>query len=149
MKLGQEVRMLEYYDQLKEGEIVTCCRVEEGGLHRFKNGIGQKYYLQSHRYKLINETMTKREKLEKAVRDIQAQIEALPKVFIGGYEMKQDGDIISFGCACFHRYDLKDWYGYLCDKREATNRTVKSITLDSGVEISLLLLKEIVENIED
>mgnify|MGYP003644591664 CR=1 FL=1 len=85
MKVRQKVRMLDDWYELKKGDKVTCCRVEDDGIHYFENKKGQKYYLQSHYYELINETMTKREKLEKAARDIQAQIEALPKNELGWY----------------------------------------------------------------
>tara|TARA_R110000772_G_C13200220_1_gene429957 strand:+ start:87 stop:794 length:708 start_codon:yes stop_codon:yes gene_type:complete len=82
-----------------------------------------------------------------------------PKVVIGGYEMQQDGDIISFGCARFTKKQLTDHlnelkYIWCCGQNSEgkmiqSNRTVKSITFSSGVEIPIDQLSEIVENIED
>jgi len=72
--------------------------------------------------------------------------------------MQQDGDIISFGCAKFTKSQLTDHYRELryvwCrgqnseDKMIQSNRTIKSITLDSGVEIKIEQLKQIVDNIK-
>lgn len=81
-----------------------------------------------------------------------------PKVVINGSEMKQEGDIISFGCAKFH----KDWFDVLYNDirsknkthvlgmkmYEGTNRKISSIKLDSGVELSIEDLKKIVDNIK-
>lgn len=81
-----------------------------------------------------------------------------PKVVINGYKMKQDGDIISFGCARFTKDQLKghlkelSYYKFFGKNSEGENiwgnRTIKSITLDSGVEITIEQLKQIVDNIK-
>ncbi len=78
------------------------------------------------------------------------------KITLNGYDMKQDGDIISFGCA---KFDYR-WFEKVLNNLDAANnrekssawrkgnRKIKSITLDSGVEISIEKLKEIVDNIK-
>ena len=70
--------------------------------------------------------------------------------------MKQEGDIISFGCAEFD----KDWLRHIFDLLETNayksidynwrlkNRKISSIKLDSGVEITVEDLKNIVNNLE-
>jgi hypothetical protein len=81
---------------------------------------------------------------------IWAKIIEEPKVVINGYEMKQEKDIISFGCAKIHKNRFKEWYQYcymvVCG--DGSNREISSIKLDSGVEISVGQLKEIVYNIK-
>lgn len=81
-----------------------------------------------------------------------AEIIEEPKVIINGYEMEQDGDIISFGCAKFSKFQLNSYIEFF--KRDAqawgvrSNRTIKSITLDSGVEITIEQLEQIVKNLK-
>ena len=71
-------------------------------------------------------------------------------VTINGYEMKQEGDVIAFGCAKFDKF----WLQALCDaclKMKSncqTNRHPTLITLDSGVEITVEDLKKICDNIK-
>ena len=76
-----------------------------------------------------------------------AEIIEEPKVKINGYNMEQDGDTISFGCAKFHKRDLINWLTY-SKGHENTNKCITSITLDSGVEITIEQLKQIVDNIK-
>lgn len=71
---------------------------------------------------------------------------------INGHEMEIDGDIVKFGCAKFEK-------GFFDNARQSinnlneiytfSNRTIKSITLDSGVEITIEQLTEIVEHIKN
>lgn len=87
-----------------------------------------------------------------------AEIIEEPKVEINGYEMKQDGDIISFGCAKFRDIQLIRLYQHLNVTGygsfnyyigiNESNRKIKSITLNSGVEITVKQLKQIVDNIK-
>lgn len=84
-----------------------------------------------------------------------AEIIQEPKVVVNGYEMKQEGDIISFGCAKFDRRQLECFYSDIfsggCDGFNTwsqSNRKIKSITLDSGVEITVKQLEEIAKNIK-
>jgi len=84
-----------------------------------------------------------------------AEVIEEPKVVINGYEMKQEGDIISFGCAKFDRRQLECFYADIfsddCDGFNTwceSNRKIKSITLDSGVEITTKQLEEIVKTIK-
>lgn len=85
------------------------------------------------------------------------------KVIINGYEMQVDGDIVSFGCAKFN----KEWFKVLKDHINDlgigsyqdrfdrtnmrnwthTNRAIKSITLDSGVELTIEDLEKIVKKL--
>lgn len=75
--------------------------------------------------------------------------EIIEGVTINGHEMKQEGDIVSFGCAKFHKVDLRYWERTLTEKLEPVgNRKIKSITLDSGVEITVEQLEEIVDNLK-
>ena len=85
-----------------------------------------------------------------------------PKVIINGYEMKQEGDVISFGCAKFN----KEFFTRLsnniniCNNEpnefhlkhrgiaQDNNRKISSIKLDSGVELTVEDLKKIVDNLE-
>jgi hypothetical protein len=105
MQEGQKVRMLEDFASFKKGDKVTCCRFEDDGIHYFVNKEGDKHYFGSSYYKIINETMTKREKLEKAARDIQAQIEALPKRENGWYN-NDSGYIV------YYDFDTNQSYGF-------------------------------------
>jgi hypothetical protein len=75
------------------------------------------------------------------------------KVIINGHEMKQDGYIISFGCAMFKSKQLRElldavncWSSWVIDG--FMNRKIKSITLDSDVTITVEQLKQIVDNIK-
>ena len=68
----------------------------------------------------------------------------LPK--INGYEGKMDGDYIIYGsnCAKFH----KDFFTDLVHlKPQGQNRAIKSITLDSGVTITMEQINKIVDYI--
>jgi len=69
---------------------------------------------------------------------------------ISGHEMKQDGDIISFGCAKLNIVRFEELYDKICifDRNPNTNRKIKSITLDSDVTITVKELEEIVDNIK-
>jgi hypothetical protein len=78
MQEGQKVRMVKVYYDFMKGDIVTCVEIQEDGNHYFVNKEGDNLFLLPSHYEIINETMTRQE-LEKAARDIQAQIEALPK----------------------------------------------------------------------
>ena len=68
---------------------------------------------------------------------------------INGYQLElietDRGDVIKFGCAEFH----KNFFGdilYCHENYEGMgNRKIKSITLDSGVEITVEQLKEVVD----
>jgi hypothetical protein len=85
-----------------------------------------------------------------------------PKVIINGHEMKQDGDIISFGCGKFNKeffihlyYSIRYCNGGADQNsighigiRDETNRKIKSITLDSDVKITVEQLKQIVDNLK-
>ena len=79
-----------------------------------------------------------------------AEIIEEPKVIINGYEMKQDGDIISFGCASLLNCQVEKILEQIGEFNSygQVNRTIKSITLDSGVEITVKQLKEICDNIK-
>ena len=83
-----------------------------------------------------------------------AEIIEEPKVVINGYEMKQEGDIVSFGCAKFDKSFIKDAQDSIRILNDAENygdkqnRNIKSITLDSGVEMTVKQLKEIVGNLK-
>ena len=89
-----------------------------------------------------------------------AEIITEPKVTINGYDMKQEGDYVVFGCAKFHHNRLRElnntvlsWESLHKDNDRVTsnplnNRYIKSITLDSGVEITVEQLKQIVDNIK-
>ena len=68
----------------------------------------------------------------------------LPK--INGYDGKMDGDYIVYGsnCAKFH----KDFFTDLVHlKPQGQNRAIKSITLDSGVTITMEQINKIVDYI--
>lgn len=85
-----------------------------------------------------------------------------PTVTINGYDMKQEGDVITFGCAKFHKHFFLNLKGVTdqCNglpnelniKHRGieidNNRKIKSITLDSGVEITVEDLKKICDNIK-
>lgn len=80
-----------------------------------------------------------------------AKIIEEPKVKINGYEMEQEDGIISFGCAKFFTNELKTLNQRLSSFNNTfaeQNRKIKSITLDSGVEITIQELKQIVDNIK-
>lgn len=74
---------------------------------------------------------------------------------INSYEMKQDGDMISFGCAKFHKQQFMDMdtltrkYASVCDAGIVdSTRTVKAFTLSSDVTITVKELQEIVNKME-
>jgi len=88
-----------------------------------------------------------------------AEIITEPKVVVNGYEMEQEGVEIKFGCARFHKEQIKHLYERIADVGKGkkafngewmsySNRKIKSITLDSGVEITVEQLKQIVDNIK-
>lgn len=71
---------------------------------------------------------------------------------IHGETLKIEGDIVSFGCAKFDTWWLKQVYrevNFLNNKSDNTpqNRKIKSIILDSGKELTIEDLKNIVEYI--
>jgi hypothetical protein len=75
------------------------------------------------------------------------------KVFINGIEMKQDGDVVSFGCAMFEIKQLRElldavncWNSWVIDGD--MNRKIKSITLDSDVTITVEQLKSVCDNLK-
>ena len=82
-----------------------------------------------------------------------AEIITEPKVVVNRYEMEQDGDVVNFGCARFYKRFFDDVYESIkyqnCSDNygveDLQNRNIKSITLDSGVEITVEQLKEIVK----
>jgi hypothetical protein len=72
-----------------------------------------------------------------------------PNIIINNYEMRQEGDIVSFGCAKFYRLDLTRLLtavGLVTSK--PYNRKIESIKLDSGVEVTVKQLGEIVDNLK-
>jgi len=98
-----------------------------------------------------------------------AKIIEEPKVILNGYEMQQDGEYIIFGCAKFHRFYLNQLFKWcktgsltwsvddqgnpfgatqMSKKEYPEVRRIKSITLDSGVEITIDEFEQIVDNIE-
>jgi len=82
---------------------------------------------------------------------VWAEIVENAKPKINGYEMEIDGKNGSFGCAKFHKTWFQNLHSQITkrnnqvDSFEYSNRKIKSFTLDSGVEITLEQLKEIVE----
>ena len=69
---------------------------------------------------------------------------------INGYEMEVEGNEIKFGCAKFYRGQMQDCStivnSFNCGGyKDFSNREIKSITLDSGVEITVGELKEVVD----
>jgi len=87
-----------------------------------------------------------------------AEIITEPKVMVNGYEMEQEGDIIKFGCARFYKEFFIEtlnkikWLNNSSNFQDVNsdlqNRNIDSIMLDSGVEITVEQLKEIVDNIK-
>lgn len=78
-----------------------------------------------------------------------AEIIQEPKVVINGYEMKQEGGMVKFGCAEFNEeFFIEIKKGIYDSNCNYSNRKIKSITLDSGVEITVKQLEEIVKNIK-
>ena len=81
-------------------------------------------------------------------------IEDKPPV-VNGYDMEISDGLIKFGCAVLFPHDLielnnviqKSKISFNCESA-IQNRKIKSITLDSGVEISVDQLKEICEYID-
>lgn len=72
----------------------------------------------------------------------------LPK--INGYEGKVEGDFIIYGnnCAKFHKKFFKDLQQLIIHNHNSVqNRAIKSIKLDSGVEITMDEVKQIVDYI--
>ena len=79
-----------------------------------------------------------------------AEIIEEPKVVINGYEMRQSTRKVTFGCAKFDKYWLERLLE-ACEKMKknySTNRHPTIITLDSGVEITVKQLQEIVDNLK-
>jgi len=90
--------------------------------------------------------------------EVLAEQDKVPVITVNGtdYKMEFEGDYIKFGCAYIFKGDLINLYNILTDKLEGfgynaekANRTIKSITLDSGVEITVEKLKEIKEYLEN
>lgn len=70
----------------------------------------------------------------------------LPK--INGYEGKYNNDRITYGCATFNKYwfeEILKLYDFVRNFEGIGTRHLKSIKLDSGVEITMEQVKEIVE----
>jgi hypothetical protein len=73
---------------------------------------------------------------------------------INGYEMKQEHDLITFGCARFDKNDLKNlktqinYFNKEGSHPSKPYRKIKSITLDSDVTITVKELQEIVDKID-
>jgi polyhydroxyalkanoate synthesis regulator phasin len=91
------------------------------------------------------------EKLERELAELKKELK--PKVIINGIEMKQDGDVVSFGCAMFEIKQLRElldavncWNSWVIDGD--MNRKIKSITLDSDVTITVEQLRQIVDNLK-
>lgn len=84
-----------------------------------------------------------------------AEIIEESKVTLNGYDMEVEGDVVKFGCAKFYkeffRRTLKNIRDLNCadsfgsSNEDLQNKTIKSIKLDSGVEITVEKLKEIVD----
>lgn len=75
------------------------------------------------------------------------------KLVINGYEMKVDGDIVSFGCAKIDRYTIEDIIESTKEnnkfiQKRGSNRIIKGITLDSGVEITIKDLEKIIDKLK-
>lgn len=69
---------------------------------------------------------------------------------INGQEMKVDGDIISFGCAKFHKRQFDGLLARLDSfnqYNESSNRKIVSIKLDSGVELTIEDLNKVVNKL--
>jgi len=65
---------------------------------------------------------------------------------INGCKMEVDGDYhVKFGCARFSKIQLSEWNKALQSDYGDGNRRIKSMTLDSGVEITVGQLKEVVD----
>lgn len=81
-----------------------------------------------------------------------AEIIEEPKVLINGEEMKQDNIYVSFGCAKFQKMDFKEMQTLVDVFNHhplgECNRKIASFTLDSGVEITIEELKQIVNEIK-
>lgn len=73
---------------------------------------------------------------------------------IAGYKMEVEGEYIKFGCALFHENRLKE-LNKVCQNWELlknegrNNRTIKSITLSSDIEMTTEQLKDIVESLHN
>ena len=82
-----------------------------------------------------------------------AEIITEPKVVVNGYEMEQEDGCVKFGCAKLSIPLIKYVVEHVNDfnkvnKYSCHNRKIKSITLDSGVQITVEQLKEICDNIK-
>jgi len=79
------------------------------------------------------------------------EIKSVNVVEINGYKMKQSGSRISFGCAHFSVYQFDNIIHFNkqaghAEEGEKLNRKVKSITLDSGVTLTIEQIKKIIEH---
>ena len=97
----------------------------------------------------MNKLEKEKHELEQRLKQINQELEK-PKVILNGFEMKQDGDIISFGCAKFHKKWFETAYGLLETSNQLwdNNRRLKSITLETDLEIDEYQLKQIVDNLK-
>ena len=80
-----------------------------------------------------------------------AEIISEPKVIINGQEMKQEGNIISFGCAKFYKEQLIKYKEFMYSETEGwsgSNRWPKELVLSSGVKLTADELCKIVDNIK-
>ena len=76
-----------------------------------------------------------------------AEIEQAQKFTINRHEMTVDGNIISFGCAKFHKAQFMTLDNFN-DCYPCSNRKIKSITLDSGVTLTIEDITKILERLK-
>lgn len=78
-----------------------------------------------------------------------AEIIEKSKVNINGYDMEVNGNEVKFGCAKFTDKQFKYLKHYLegFSNFSESNRKINSITLDSGVEITVEQLKQICDEL--
>jgi hypothetical protein len=77
----------------------------------------------------------------------QEEIESAQKIMIAGYEMKHEKETqkIEFGCAYFSRWQFRCIQEFNEADSNRSNRKIKSITLDSGVTITMEEIEKILE----
>ena len=98
---------------------------------------------------------SKQDKVDRLKKELEEAEKALDKPpFVSGYEMKivddKIYDVVAFGCAripyrFFRDIDCLSSGMKTSENLLVCNRSIKSITLDSGVEISIEKCEEIVE----
>jgi len=76
-----------------------------------------------------------------------AEIEQAQKFTINGHEMTVEGDIISFGCAKFNVNQFRSIEAFN-NFHISSNRKIKSITLDSGVTLTIEDITKILERLK-